>query len=164
MSTKLWREHYNQAFGTIVEASNSKGKKKFPLIDSNANSGRNVGAYNGTSSSNVDQNPSGESRSREIREEQNTNDNSHSKSIKGRKGLTVNAVNLRTGLPVKTYSSITAAATASDLTYYQISRCCQGLIPEAGGFGWKHAFGWQRVSGKNNELLIILKILISYLQ
>jgi hypothetical protein len=69
------------------------------------------------------------------------NDNNYSKSIKGRKGSPVNAVNLRTGLPVKTYSSTKAAATALDLTYYQISRCCQGLIPEAGGFGWQHASG-----------------------
>jgi hypothetical protein len=147
MSNKLWREHYNQAFGPVEEASSSKTKKKFHVLDSNVSSGRNGREYKGTSSSSAGRASSGETQSRD---EQDMN----SESIRGRPSLPVNAINLRTGVTVKRYKSLKAATMASGTTYDQISRCCQGFIPDAGGLGWQYA------SGKDIEIMVIFKILI----
>lgn len=45
---------------------------------------------------------------------------------------TVNSFDLKTGLKVKEYTSITTAATALGISRLEISQCCRGLIDSIG--------------------------------
>lgn len=53
----------------------------------------------------------------------------------------VYSINLKTGFKVKRYSSQSKAAALLGIPKHHISLCCRGKMPNAGGFGWQHAFG-----------------------